>query len=62
VSLTASGDVARCGGQRQAARDAGQSKRQAQRSTRQDSSFFTQAALAGEESPLHASNEASHER
>lgn len=39
-----------------------QSKRQAHRSMRQDSSFFTQAGLAGEESPLQASNDASHER
>jgi len=29
---------------------------------RQDSSFFTQAGLAGDESPLHASNDASQER
>jgi hypothetical protein len=29
---------------------------------RQDSSFFTQAGFAGEESPLQASNEASHDK
>jgi hypothetical protein len=35
---------------------------QEQRSTRHDSSFLTQAGLAGEESPLQASNAASQER
>ncbi len=29
---------------------------------RQDSSFFTQAGLAGDESPLQVSNDASQER